>query len=68
MTSYSVMRQDIETGRMVTASRPYVQRAAAFKRAAWIAKVWPEGKVTVWEYTGPGESTVHVVHEPASVA
>lgn len=61
---YRVMREHKDVGRMITASGDYVQRASAFKFAEKVARTWPEGKVTVWEYTGPGESEIHVVHDP----
>lgn len=65
-TNYRVMRQDGETGRMISASGDYVQRASAFKFAAKVARIWPQGKVTVWEHAGPGNTQIHTVHDPAA--
>lgn len=60
--TFRVMVNNPKDGKMISATRDYVQRASAFKRARRIADANPGRIVNVWEYVGPGNSHIHRVH------
>jgi hypothetical protein len=55
-TTYTIMLENPQTGKFTPISRPYVQRASAFKRARSVAKYNHGRRVRVWEYRGPGDA------------